>query len=218
MTEPPAGATWHDHAKVGEYLGRVDRLEARRAGERALVELLPPSPRSLLDLGCGDGRLAAVVMEARPSIERVVAVDASPPMLEAARERFAGDERVAVVEGDLNEPIDGHGAFDLVVSGFAIHHVAHERKRSLFAEVASTLTTAGLFANLEVVSLATPALEAEFHRRIERPGGDPEDRCAPVGDQLAWMREAGLVEVDCLWRWWGFALLVGRRAGTSSGG
>jgi ubiquinone/menaquinone biosynthesis C-methylase UbiE len=211
MAEPPADATWHDHAKVGEYLGRVNRLEARIAGERALAELLPASPRSVLDLGCGDGKLAAVVLEACPSVERVVAVDASPPMLDAARERFAGDDRVTVVDADLNDSIGGWGSFDVIVSGFAIHHVEHDRKQSLFGEIARALEPGGLFANLEVVDLATPDLEAEFHRRIDRPSGDPEDRCAPVEDQLTWMRAAGLVEVDCLWKWWGFALLVGRR-------
>jgi tRNA (cmo5U34)-methyltransferase len=210
VTEPPATATWHDRSKVGEYLGRVGRLEARLAGERALAELLPAGATSVLDLGCGDGRLAALVLGACPSIERAVAVDASPPMLAAARERFAGDQRVAVLEGDLNEPVDAYGTFDVVVSGFAIHHVEHDRKRSLFAEAAAALAPGGLFANLEVVPMATPALEAEFHRRIERPSGDPEDRCAPVEGQLEWMRAAGLVEVDCLWRWWGFALLAGR--------
>lgn len=214
MSEPPTGATWHDHAKVGEYLGRVGRLEARLAGEQALAELLPTGARSVLDLGCGDGRLAAVVLAVCPSIERAVVVDRSPPMLAAARERFAGDRRVSVAEGDLDDPIDRLGSFDVIVSGFAIHHLEDDRKRSLYAEAAATLAPGGFFANLEVVPCATEALHAEFLRRIERPGGDPEDRLAPIDDQLAWMRAAGLQEVDCLWRWWGFALLVGRRPST----
>lgn len=203
-------STWHDHDKVEEYLGRVGRLEMRLAGERALLEVLPAAPRSLLDLGCGDGRLTAVVMDAFATVERAVVVDNSPPMLEAVRERFVDDHRVEVVEADLREPLPA-GTYDVVVSGFAIHHVGHDRKRTLFAEVAGALEPGGTFANLEVVTMPTPELEAEFHRRIERPGGDPEDRCAPVEDQLTWMRDAGLRDVDCYWKWWGFALLAGRR-------
>jgi hypothetical protein len=38
---------------------------------------------------------------------------------------------------------------------------------------------------------------------------DPEDRLASVEDQVRWMADAGLVDADCLWRWRGFALLVG---------
>ena len=56
-----------------------------------------------------------------------------------------------------------------------------------------------------------PALHAEFYRRIGRVEDDPEDVLAPVEPQLAWMREACLADVDCQWRWRGFALLVGVR-------
>jgi tRNA (cmo5U34)-methyltransferase len=79
--------------------------------------------------------------------------------------------------------------------------------------VTERLRPGGVFANLEVVECATPALQAEFYERIGRVGGDPEDVLADVASQLAWMREAGLVDVDCFWRWRGFALLVGHLAG-----
>jgi len=207
---PPMG--WRDPAQVDWYVTRIDRLPPRLAGEAVVVEVLPPDPRRVLDLGCGDGRLAALVMEARPSVEQVVAVDSSPPMLERARERFAGDPRVGVRQGDLTDPITPLGEFDVVVSGFAIHHLAHERKRELFGEVASSLRPGGVFANLEVVASATPELHRTFLDAIGRAVDDPEDQLADVADQLAWMRDAGLTQVDCLWRWRGFALLVGSAA------
>ena len=56
---------------------------------------------------------------------------------------------------------------------------------------------------------ATPELHAEFTRLIGRADDDPEDRLADAESQLEWMREAGLTQVDCLWRWRGFALLAG---------
>ena len=206
---PTPTAGWADAGQVAWYVERIGRLEGRMAGERVLAEILPAAPRRVLDLGCGDGRVAALVLSHRESVEEVVAVDCSPPMLDLARERFAGDRRVEVREGDLDDPITALGRFDLVVSGFAIHHVDDARKRVLFAEVASALASGGVFANLEVVASATPVRHAEFLAAIGRTADDPADRLATVEDQLAWMRAAGLADVDCLWRWRGFALLVG---------
>jgi tRNA (cmo5U34)-methyltransferase len=203
--------TWRDEAKVAEYVERVDRLSARRAGEAEVLEAMPDRVDAVLDLGCGDGRLLALVLGARPAATRGVALDVSPPMLERARARFAGDPRVRVAAHDLRDPMPDHGPYDVVVSGFAIHHLPHERKRSLFAEVAGALAPGGVFVNLEVVQCATPELHAEFEARIGRPGGDPEDVLAGVEEQLGWMRAAGLQHVDCQWRWRGFAVLVGRR-------
>lgn len=202
--------TWKDHDKAHEYVGRVGRLAARTAGEAELVAALPSDVGRVLDLGTGDGRLLDVVLNARPAVTEGVGLDNSPPMLELARSRFADDGRVSIVEHDMRSPLPLLGSLDVVVSGFAIHHLEDERKRSLFSEIASLLRPGGVFANLEVVQCATPELQEEFHRLIEKPGGDPEDICAPVDAQLEWMRAAGLKQVDCYWRWRGFALLVGR--------
>jgi SAM-dependent methyltransferase len=207
---PTAG--WDDGEQVRWYLDRIDRLPPRLAGEQVLAEVLPPEPRRVLDLGCGDGRLSALVLEARPSVTSVVAVDRSPPMLERARARFAGDERVRIDTYDLDDPLGELGRFDVIVSGFAIHHVEHLRKQALYAEVAEQLEPGGLFANLEVVQSATPELHAQFLAAIGRDADDPADRLAEVEPQLRWMRDAGLDQVDCLWRWRGMALLVGGRA------
>jgi SAM-dependent methyltransferase len=202
---------WHDPATVDEYLGRVGTLPPRLAGEAVLREVLPEQPTRAADLGCGDGRLAALVLDARPSVRELIAVDASPPMLAKVRERFESDTRVHVTEGDLNDDIAPLGRFDVIVSGFAIHHLDDARKRSLMEEVTQQLNAGGVFANLEVVKSATPALHATFRRMIGREHDDPEDRLVDVETQLTWMRAAGLEQVDCLWRWRGFALLVGER-------
>ena len=202
--------SWKDEAKVEEYVERVERVAARSAGEAELVEVLPARTKRVLDLGCGDGRLLALTLGARPDAVEAIGVDSSPPMLARARARFASDSRVSILEHDLNDRLPALGFFDVIVSGFAIHHVSHDRKRSLLAEVTGMLRPGGAFANLEAVECATPELHEEFNRRIGRPGGDPEDVLARVGPQLEWMRDAGLCQVDCQWRWRGFALLVGQ--------
>ena len=214
MADPAPTPTtgWSHQDQVDWYLERIGKLEARRAGEQMLAEVLPPTPTRLLDLGCGDARLVALVLACRPTVERALAVDVSDPMMARARERFADDPRVTVSRSDLADPITELGTFDVIVSGFAIHHLTHERKRDLFGEVAAQLSPGGVFANLEVVASASPARHAEFLAAIGRTADDPEDRLASVHDQLGWMRDAGLADVDCLWRWRGFALLVGAKA------
>lgn len=204
-------ATWDDAGVVERYVERVAAPGPRDQGERLLLDLLPATTGRIVDLGAGDGRLAALVLAARPEVASVLLVDRSPPMLDRARARFAGDARVEVRAGDLAAPLPvGAGApVDAVVSSLAIHHLPDERKRSLFAEIVAVLRPGGVFANLDVVASSSERRHAEFLAAIDRPADDPEDRLAPVEDQLDWLRAAGFVEVDCLWRWRGFALLVG---------
>src|SRR5437879_3329974 len=111
-----------------KYLARADGIPHRAEGEAALPELIPTNVQRILDLGAGGGRLLAVLRIARRSTEGV-ALDFSPTMLKAARERFHGDEQVRVLEHNLDEPLPDLGQFDVVVSSFAIHHCADERKR-----------------------------------------------------------------------------------------
>jgi tRNA (cmo5U34)-methyltransferase len=218
---PATGRTptteWYDPEKVEWYLDRQDHLSPRLAAEAVLVAALPPSPARLLDLGCGDGRLAALSLEARPGIGEVLAVDRSPAMLERAAARFRHDRRVEVLSHDLADPLEPLGRFDVVLSGFAIHHLEDERKRQLFAEVGRQLDPGGLFANLEVVASATPELHESFLAAVGRDADDPEDRLVTAEEQAEWMRAAGLTGVRCLWRWRAFALLVASAPGRPDG-
>jgi cyclopropane fatty-acyl-phospholipid synthase-like methyltransferase len=139
-------------------------------------------------------------------------------MLERAQQCFAGAPvSVRIMQADLGQPLQVGGSFDVVVSGFAIHHLEDARKRALFAEVAALLSPGGIFANLEVVASASESRHREFLAAIERDADDPEDRLATVESQCAWMRDVGLREVDCLWRWRGFALMVGLAPEEASG-
>jgi tRNA (cmo5U34)-methyltransferase len=203
---------WTSAEHAREYLRRADLISHRGEGEAALLEFIPAGTRRILDLGTGDGRLLALVRSANPDTE-AVAVDFSPAMLEAARKRFAGDSRVSVVELDMDSSLPKLGPFDAVISSFAIHHLVHERKRALYAEIYGLLNSEGVFCNLEHVSSPSDRLHAEFLNRIgfTVETEDPSNKLLDSETQLGWLREIGFVDVDCQWKWRELALLVGVR-------
>jgi SAM-dependent methyltransferase len=175
-----------------------------------LYELLAPTVERILDLGTGDGRLLARVRAQRPGA-RGVALDFSPTMLDAARQRFGGDPDIEVIEHDLDQPLPSSlGRFDLVISGFAIHHCSHERKRALYREIFDALQPGGLFANLEHVASPTARLHADFYAGIEADD-DPSNQLAPVWDQLRWLEDIGFTDVDCFWKWRELSLFAARK-------
>lgn len=200
----------HDHA-VG-CLRRADKIPHRTQGEEVLVEILPTEVRRVLDLGCGDGRLLALVLQARPKAEGI-GIDLSPTMLQGARERFAGRANVTIIEHDLDHPLREIGRFDAVVSSLAIHHSEHVRKRSLYEEVFQRLEPVGVFCNLEHVASPTPKLHLRFLNAIgcTPASEDPSNRLLDVETQFGWLRSFGFEDVDCYWKWLELAVLAGSK-------
>jgi len=204
-----AASEWTKSDHVERYLAHADTFPHKVEGESVLLDHVPLEARRILDLGTGDGRLLALLRADRPD-SAGVAVDVSEPMLERARQRFAG-ARVELIRRDLAEPLPDLDRFDAVVSSFAIHHLADERKRSIYAEVFELLEHGGVFANLEHVASPTPRLHRRFYEALGYPSDweDPSNRLADVETQLRWLRDIGFEDVDCYWKWLEMALLIG---------
>jgi SAM-dependent methyltransferase len=201
---------WTSRQHALWYLQRADSVPHRTEGERVLLDHVPLSVKTILDLGTGDGRLLALLRIDRPRI-KAVALDFSQPMIEMARKRFADDPLIRVIAHDLNNPIPKLGYFDAVVSSFAIHHLPHERKQSLYIEVFDLLNPAGVFCNLEHVSSPSRKTHEKFLHEIGRTieTEDRSNKLLDVETQLKWLRHDGFIDVDCYWKWLELALLIG---------
>ena len=159
---------WTSVERALEYLSRADSIPRRTEGEAVLIEQLPEKVRRVL--GTGEGRMLGLVRLARPEATGV-ALDFSPTMLERARERFAHDGAVRVVEHDLRYTLPDLGRFDAVVSSIAIHHLEDGRKREPYGVVFDQLEPGGTFLHLDRVSSPTPALRRRF---LLTMGRDPD--------------------------------------------
>ena len=133
----------------------------------------------ILDLGSGTGETASRLLEYHPHAA-LVGVDASTEMLGLARVGVPG---ATFVEGRLDPLPDG--PFDLVVSAFAVHHLAADAKADLFRRIAEVLSPTGRFVLCDVVHSDRSGLDTRAPRvRVDLPNW--------IEDQLRWLDAAGL--------------------------
>lgn len=208
METSPEVNLWSSAEHALDYLRRADSIPRRVEGEATLLEFVPESPKRILDLGSGAGRLLALVRAARPRAE-FVALDFSPTMLAELQSLFGNDHAMAIVAHDFDQQLPAMGRFDAVISSFAIHHVTHERKRAIYREIFAMLEAGGVFCNLEHVASPTPGLHRTFLKALSWEDEDPSNKLLDLETQLRWLREIGFADVDCHWKWRELALFAG---------
>ena len=235
---------WQDAGVVRTFLsgvrGAIPLASEQIEAMLRVVEAGDGPVGNVLDLGAGDGPLAAALVSRYPAA-RVTLVDFSEPMLAEAKRRFAGSATDArFVVADFAEPswveaVADVAPFDVVVSGYAVHHRPDERKRTLYREIFGLLRPGGVFVNVEHVASPSERLAAAFDESMvdalfafaERTGsgndrarvaeeyhGRPDKAAnllAPVEPQCGWLREAGFEDVDCFCKWFELATFGGRR-------
>jgi tRNA (cmo5U34)-methyltransferase len=204
---------WMSEMHVIEYLDKYIDVPRRNEGESVLLDHVPDNAKRILDLGTGDGRLLRILKTRRlhNEIDEAVVIDVSPIMLKRVKENFVHDNRVKIIEHDLQNPLPKLGQFDAVVSSFVIHHLEHERKKSLYTEIFSILKPTGVFCNLEHVASPTQKLHEQFFEALGTTvkSEDKSDKLLDVNTQLEWLKEIGFTDVDCYWKWLELALLIG---------
>jgi SAM-dependent methyltransferase len=121
--------------------GQWDRLRDELFGpglsSQAVASLLDPD-WTLGDLGCGTGQMT---MTLAPFVARVIAVDGSGEMLQAAKRRLRGFDNIDLRRGDLESlPIDDR-SLDAAVVALVLHHVPDPAR--VLAEAARVLKPGG---------------------------------------------------------------------------
>ena len=160
-------------------LGRARQFRGRMAD---VLRVKPGD--AVLDVGCGTGDLALVLAQRVSSGGTVAGIDASPEMIERARQKAqhkhaAIDFRVESV-GALSF---ADASFDGVISSLAYHHFPAELKQQALVNMARVLKPGGQVCIIDMVPAAS---HLQWHAAT-LPG------MQPLADQL---RAAGFTDMS----------------------
>jgi ubiquinone/menaquinone biosynthesis C-methylase UbiE len=196
-----------------------------------VINFLTPNPKRIMDLGCGNGFLAEILLKTFPDASAIL-LDHSEPMVQAARKNMNEySNRCEIIHADFSNSIKEFAepnSINCIVSGFAIHHLTHEKKKELYREIYNLLVNGGIFINIEHTASATPKIERLYdelfidhlsiHNKRDRQEVAKEYYNRPDKDdnilervdiQVNWLREIGFKHSDCYFKWMELAVFGG---------
>jgi len=236
---------WKDEQLVKRFLDGVrGNIPFSKEQIEVMLRLIDASLKKgsvhFIDLGCGDGILSAAILRRYPKAKGVL-IDFSEPMLKQAKIKLRKySNQLKFIFADLGRPdwlnyVKGEKSFNLIVSGFCIHHQPDSRKKELYKEIFRILKLKGMFINIEHVASSSQWVESRsddtfidslwtFHRSavgrktkkqianefFHRPD-KKANILAMVHDQCSWLRKIGFKDVDCYFKSFELAVFGGRK-------
>ncbi|MBC8232437.1 class I SAM-dependent methyltransferase [bacterium] len=191
-----------------------------------MIQFEKQKPFSMIDLGCGTGTLAQMILQAYPSAA-VTCVDISPDMISIAQRKLAKFEnRMEFIVEDL-ERIKFPRSYEVAVSIDAIHHLPHPQKRDLFGKLCNALTPDGIFLLADPIMIESSTLKEKNARlvkehiqglikegkvsieeigkrqKVKKIAEEQEiekDHLCTFGELNEMLKDSGVGEVECFWR------------------
>ena len=218
--DPEFAQAWDGRALTGN--------PAREAHLSLLLAILEPAdPGWIVDLGCGSGLVAQMVLD-RFSNVKVFGLDSSTAMLDIAKHRLSRfGERVVLADGDLTslDRVEAPGECTAAIAVQSLHHLEESHYRSVVAWTFDHVVPGGSFFIIDRVAIPSGDLYSTFRAARVHNGQTPNqpdwptyvewlgatgDRPQPMRVILAMLEQAGFaataldVRADR-------ALLIGRR-------
>jgi trans-aconitate 2-methyltransferase len=176
-----------------------DRISApmEALGREVLARLALGGEEFVLDVGCGSGRITEALIERLPR-GRVIAVDASESMVQAARRRLPdADVRVMdALELELEEPADA------ILSTATFHWISDHAR--LFQSLRAALRPGGRLVaqcggegNIAQLRGRASAVLAQERYAEHFRGWRPPWNYAGAGETRARLLAAGFTEAEC---------------------
>lgn len=127
----------------------------------ALAQVKPGE--TVLDVGCGTGSLTLAAKQQVGSTGKVYGTDASPEMIEMARQKAAKAGVDVTFQVDLIENITfPDNQFDVVLSSLMMHHLPDDLKRDGLAEIYRVLKPGGRLLVVDIESSSSGSVFQKF--------------------------------------------------------
>jgi tRNA (cmo5U34)-methyltransferase len=233
---------WENKEKIFKYVDGVRQFFPLATEQldtiSRIIKKFNPKINNFLDLGCGDGFLGYFIGNLYPNAHGIF-LDSSNEMIKKARQKDV-DKKYEFVVRDFGvsgwqNNIKSTENFDLIISGFSIHHINNEKKKSLYNDIFHLLRPNGIFLNLEHVASPSDKLEELFSElfddamfdyqkhigdektkeEIKEIYTDPNHKKLNILEsvelQCDWLRKIGFSNVDCYMKIFELALFGGNK-------
>lgn len=189
-----------------EWVDRFDRMQDRGLISRQerfgilvrTIQAACPTPRRVLDLGCGTGTVGEMLLEAFPGCT-LVGVDLDHSLLALAEQRLGRfGRRVSLICDDLRGDhwlTSARGGFDAAVSATALHWLSAESLAVLYSRLAAILKPGGLFINADHVASECSAIQAAWLEGKKRHWATTDQDGAETWAEF-WKAYAAALRVD----------------------
>lgn len=177
---------------------------------------------TIVDLGCSRGEAIAGLVKKFGAYNRFVGIEVSPPMLEAARERFKGYINTGIVdimEFDLRNGYPSVRA-SVTLAILTIQFTPIEYRLRILSDIYKSTVDGGAFILVEKVignSADIDSLMVDQYYNMKKEKGYSQEeidrkRLSLEGSLVPvtakWneemLRMSGWSQVDCFWRWMNF--------------
>jgi ubiquinone/menaquinone biosynthesis C-methylase UbiE len=124
----------------------------------------------ILDLGCGTGRNAGLMLSYLGEDGRITGLDISEDMEKQFRQRFKNDNRVEFINQRIDQTLNLQKSYDKVFISFVIHGFPHEVRDSVIKNAFNHLKPGGSFYILDFAEFdmyKMPWLHRAIFKKVE---------------------------------------------------